>query len=313
MALSGYLEPVLRQRRLLVPSTWPPLCVLHLSDLHVRRSDPEGVRRQIRALARLERVPDLVCVTGDLCEQLPDAPLVADVLRGLRPRLGTFLVLGNHEYGAGAPKGGGVRKGLVSWAIGAMYRSVVSSSVAEGEAIAAALSELQLRVLCNAGLRVWVGGRPLWLAGVDSGWVGRADVSAAMRGRRADEGALVLVHEPEQAFPAVEHGADVVLAGHTHGGQVRLPGLGAPYWHRRDARLNVPAGVQSIAAAQLHISAGMGQLIPLRFRCPPELVWLDCVPVPSVAPRVVPGKQVPALPSRTISGVYASMGTSVPR
>ena len=97
MAVGEYLEPVSRQRRLLVPSTWPALSVLHLSDLHLRRSDPEGVRRQIRALARLERVPDLVCVTGDLCEQLPDAPLVAEVLCGLRPRLGTFLILGNHE------------------------------------------------------------------------------------------------------------------------------------------------------------------------------------------------------------------------
>jgi predicted MPP superfamily phosphohydrolase len=88
----------------------------------------------------------------------------------------------------------------------------------------------------------------------------------------------VLVHEAELAFPAIHHGADVVLAGHTHGGQVRLPLVGAPLWHRADPRLRRPAGVQPFGTGQLHISAGLGQLVPLRFGCPPELVELHCVP-----------------------------------
>jgi uncharacterized protein len=280
MAVVDSPTPVLRVRRLVVPPTWPALSVLHLSDLHLRRSDLAGARRQLQALSRLERIPDLVCVTGDLCEQLLDTPLVAHVLAALRPRLGTFLILGNHEYGAGAPSASRSRKALVARAMGTLYRSTLSSGIAEGEAIAGALSDLGLRVLGNAGVRLRLGDRSLWLAGIDSGWAGRANAAAALYERNPDEGSLVMVHEPELAFSAVEHGADVVLAGHTHGGQVCLPFLGAVYWHRRDSRLKVAAGVQSIGAAQLHISAGMGQFIPFRFRCPPELVWLDCVPLP---------------------------------
>ena len=127
----------------------------------------------------------------------------------------------------------------------------------------------------------------MWLAGVDDGWAARADVAASLRGRRLDEGALVLIHEPELVFSAAQHQADLVLAGHTHGGQVRLPVIGALYWHRSDRRLKFPAGVQPLGATQLHISAGMGQLMPIRFRCPPELVWLECVPVKDEPYRLI--------------------------
>jgi predicted MPP superfamily phosphohydrolase len=271
------LDPVTRFRRLQVPANWPALSVLHLSDLHLRRSDPRGLARQARALARLPGTPDLACVTGDLCEREADAPLVADLLRQVRPRLGTFVILGNHEYGAGAPAA--AARSLISRCLGAWYGPLLSSGPAEGDAIAATLQTLGVRVLRNAGVHLDTGSRSLWLGGVDSLWAGRADVPGAIHGRAADEGVLVMIHEPELVFHAIQGGADVVLAGHTHGGQVRLPVLGAPHWHRRDRRLTVPSGLQTFGAAQLHISAGTGQLVPLRLNCPSELVWLDCVPV----------------------------------
>lgn len=262
-----------------MPPTWPPLDILHLSDLHLRRSDRDLLRAQRRALSRLDRQPDLVCVTGDLCERTTDAPLVAELLGFLKPRLGTFAILGNHEYDAGSPiRRVDRRESLVASVLNTFYGPITSSGISEGEATGSALEELGVRILRNEGVHIQVGAGTLWLGGVDDGWAGRADVAAAMRGRRADEGALVLIHEPELAFSCAEHGADVVLAGHTHGGQVRLPFLGAPYWHRLDERLTVPAGVQRIGPALLHISAGLGQLMPLRYRCPPELVWLQCVP-----------------------------------
>jgi predicted MPP superfamily phosphohydrolase len=59
---------------------------------------------------------------------------------------------------------------------------------------------------------------------------------------------------------------------------VRVPLFGPLYWHRMDARLQIAAGVQSIGSSQLHVSAGMGQMVPLRVACPPELVWLRCQP-----------------------------------
>jgi hypothetical protein len=101
---------------------------------------------------------------------------------------------------------------------------------------------------------------------------------AAMQGRAPGEACLALIHEPELAFEAHAQGADLILAGHTHGGQVRLPLIGAPYTLRLDDRLAIASGFQRIGEAILHITAGLGHTIPLRFRCPPEAVWLECVP-----------------------------------
>jgi predicted MPP superfamily phosphohydrolase len=103
-------------------------------------------------------------------------------------------------------------------------------------------------------------------------------MQAAMQGRRPGEACLALIHEPDLAFEATEEGAELILAGHTHGGQVRLPLVGAPYTLRTDPRIAIAAGFQRIEAALLHITTGLGHTIPLRFLCPPEVVWLDCAP-----------------------------------
>ena len=125
----------------------------------------------------------------------------------------------------------------------------------------------------------------MWIAGCDSAWAGHADMQAAMRGRRAREACLALVHEPDLAFEAHAQGADLILAGHTHGGQVRLPFFGALYTLRMDPRIGIAAGFQRIEAGLLHITAGLGHTIPLRFGCPPEVVWLDCAPRPKQPPN----------------------------
>lgn len=104
---------------------------------------------------------------------------------------------------------------------------------------------------------------------------------AAVCGRQPGEACLALVHEPELGFSAQAMGADLILAGHTHGGQVRLPIIGAPYTHRVDQRIRIASGFQPIGESLLHISAGLDHTIPLRFGCPPEAVWLDCFPLAS--------------------------------
>jgi predicted MPP superfamily phosphohydrolase len=59
---------------------------------------------------------------------------------------------------------------------------------------------------------------------------------------------------------------------------VRLPFLGAPYTLRMDSRIAIASGFQRIERSLLHITAGLGHTIPVRFGCPPEIVWLDCEP-----------------------------------
>jgi len=278
-------RPVLRRRAVGVPASWPRLGILHLSDLHVQAHGDRLFGVQQALLRGLERQPDLVVVTGDLCETPDDVDRTLALLGTLRPRLGTYVVLGNHEHDAHGPRG--VHRSakptwvrLLNGALGAILPAPVRQP-GQAAHIAQQLGDGGVEVLSNRGVRVQIGGRSLWLAGADSGWAGRADLAAALRGRRPNEACLVLVHEPELAFAAEQYGAQLILAGHTHGGQVRFPLLGAPYTHRVDPRIRIARGFQSIGRSLLHISAGFGQTIPLRFGCPPEAVWLDCLPAAS--------------------------------
>jgi predicted MPP superfamily phosphohydrolase len=261
-------------------AAWPrDLSVVHISDLHVRRGDQRLLRTQKRALQGLH--PDLLCVTGDVCEKSEDIPLLVDLLKVVEPKLGTYVVLGNHEHNAPAPERlrrqhrGGVWR-LIHLLLNVMAPRVRSDGDHEGHAMADALRAAGFTVLDNEGVRVHKNGQSLWIAGCDSAWAGHADVEAAVRGRRPSEACLVLIHEPDLAFEAEAAGADLILAGHTHGGQVRLPMLGTPYTLRMDERIGIAAGFQRLEAGLLHITAGLGHTIPLRFGCPPEVVWLDC-------------------------------------
>jgi predicted MPP superfamily phosphohydrolase len=296
-ALLGYAvlgepyRPVFKRHRLPLPARWPvDLSILHISDLHVRRGDQRLLRVQSEALQGL--APDLLCVTGDVCEKVEDIPLLVDVLKQVRPRLGTYVVLGNHEHNAPAP--GRLRdehrRGV--WpAIGAIMRLVAPRLKSDGEheahAMADALRLAGITVLHNEGVRVRKNDQTLWIAGCDSAWAGHADMESAMRGRRPGEACLALIHEPDLAFEAESQGADLILAGHTHGGQIKLPLIGAPYTLRMDPRIAIASGFQRVEAGLLHITAGLGHTIPLRFGCPPEVVWMDCLADADAATGVI--------------------------
>lgn len=274
-------RPIFKRHNLSLPAGWPDLSVLHISDLHVRNGDQRLFRAQRAALAGLK--PDLLCVTGDVCEKVADIHMVVELLRTVTPRLGTFVVLGNHEHNAPLPvhlrelHQRGWHKALAKL-LHTFAPRLRSDGEDEGHAMADALRAAGITVLHNEGQRVVANGQSLWIAGCDSAWAGHADMQAAMHGKRPGEACLALIHEPDLAFEAGELGGDLILAGHTHGGQVRLPLIGALYTLRMDPRIAVAAGFQRIEAALLHITTGLGHTIPLRFGCPPEVVWLACAP-----------------------------------
>jgi uncharacterized protein len=275
-------RPIFKRHRLSLSANWPKdISIVHISDLHVRRGDQRLLRSQKQALRSL--APDLLCVTGDVCEKVEDIHLLIDLLNTVKPALGTYVVLGNHEHNAPLPEHLRREHKRPIWrAIGGLLHLVAPRVRSEGEheahAMADALRAAGLSVLHNEGVRVRKHGQSLWIAGCDSAWAGHADMDAAMLGRRPGEACLALIHEPDLAFDARDLGADLILAGHTHGGQIRLPLVGAPYTLRMDPRIAIAAGFQRIGAGLLHITAGLGHTIPLRFGCPPEVVWLDCTP-----------------------------------
>jgi predicted MPP superfamily phosphohydrolase len=272
-------RPIFKRHRLSLPSSWPGLSIVHISDPHVRSGDLRLFRAQRAALEGL--TPDLLCVTGDVCEKVADIHLVVELLRTVKPRLGTFVVLGNHEHNAPLPlhlrdlHRRGWRK-AIGRLLGALAPRLRSDGEHEGHAMADALREAGITVLHNEGRRVLANGQSLWIAGCDSAWAGHADMQAAMLGKLPGEACLALIHEPDLAFEAGELGGDLILAGHTHGGQVQFPLVGALYTLRMDPRILIAAGFQRIEEALLHITTGLGHTIPLRFRCPPEVVWLEC-------------------------------------
>jgi predicted MPP superfamily phosphohydrolase len=275
-------RPVFKRHRLKVQRPWPgKLSIVHISDLHVRSGDPRLLRAQKAALRGLE--PDLLCVTGDICEKVADIHLVVELLETVKPRLGTFVVLGNHEHNAPLPlhlRGlyqSGWRN-VVGKVLHFFAPKLKSDGDHEGHAMAEALQAAGINVLHNVGKRIELDpdtGGSIWIAGCDSAWAGHADMLAAMNGRRPGEPCLALIHEPDLAFDARAEGADFILAGHTHGGQVRLPLFGALYTMRGDPRIAIAAGFQRIGSGLLHITAGLGHTIPLRFLVRPEVVWLD--------------------------------------
>jgi predicted MPP superfamily phosphohydrolase len=221
--------------------------VLQLSDLHFRQRP----RLQECLLALASRsAPDLVVITGDLIDREADMDACLAFLAELhdRTRAPVVTVPGNWEHRIFPTKAG-----IAKW-----YERVRG----EGRAT----------VLVNESVCLRRGDGSLWLVGTDDPYFGHADLAASFDGVPDDACALVLTHAPE-AFEELARWkqARLVLAGHTHGGQVCLPLVGP---------LRVPSrygtrfahGLFRIGGALFYVNEGIGTShMPVRFLCPPEL------------------------------------------
>jgi len=235
-----------------LPEALRGLRIVHLSDLHIGN----GLEEE-RLAALVERVnamePDLVALTGDLFDF--DPRHVEDGARrlgGLRARLGVYAVLGNHDHYTG--------RELVAEALG---RHAPGVQLLRGDLV---------RVPGDA---------PFYLAGVDdpgADWTARgvllAELEALREGFPADGPVVLLIHRPE-AFPQAQQlGFPLVLAGHTHGGQLALPGSG----HLNLARIitRYHRGLYRENGSILYVNRGIGVAGPaIRFNCPREIATIE--------------------------------------
>lgn len=241
-------DPVVRQAQVaLLPPDAPEkrLRILLMSDIHVAGPDmpPSRLARIVRLANALK--PDVVLIAGDFISEkrlaatlYPFAEAAAP-LAGLRSRYGTFAVLGNHDHWSGAAE---ARAGL---------------------------RQAGVRVLDNAAMRAG----PLVIGGLDDAYTGHADLETTVRAMALLGGEPVLLSHSPDPFPSVPARVKLMLAGHTHCGQIRLPFVGAiSYMSAYGDRY--ACGVAVEAGKTLVVGAGLGtSLLPLRLGAVPDM-WL---------------------------------------
>jgi predicted MPP superfamily phosphohydrolase len=250
-----------------------PLRVLHLSDLHML-PDQAGKQRWISGLADLD--PDLVVNTGDNLAHQQAVPAVLRALGPLLAKPGVF-VFGSNDYYAPKPKNP-VRYLTRS-------RKRTRGVPLPWQDLRAAFVERGWLDITHVRRGFTVTGQSVVAAGVDDPHL-RRDRYAEIAGQPDPRAALRLgvTHSPEprvlDAF--AQDGYDLVLAGHTHGGQLRLPGYGAIVTNCDLDRTRARGASRWGAHTWLHVSAGLGTspYAPVRFACPPEASLLTLVPRP---------------------------------
>lgn len=251
-----------------------PLRVLHLSDLHLA---PWQARKidWVRSLAAL--APDLVVLTGDLMGHVQARGSLFFALKPLIEAAPTVFVHGSNDYY------GPILKNPLKYLVAPSRLSTRAQDIDNG-ALTEGLEQLGAININNAAAALTLRGTPVELLGLNDPHIRYDDVdrmrqSLATLDRPADPAPLRLgvLHAPyqESLGDLLDDGADLILAGHTHGGQVRVPGLGA-----LTANCDLPnAQARGLSvwydahrAAFLNVSAGLGNSIyaPVRFACRPE-------------------------------------------
>ncbi|MGQ9497655.1 MAG: metallophosphoesterase [Desulfotomaculales bacterium] len=230
-----------------LPAELDGLTIVQISDLHYgfgRFRSKESVTQITRLISSLH--PDLIVFTGDLLDRSA-APALADTLplKGVEAPLGVYAVMGNHDHHFGKEK------------------------------IARSLAEAGLEVLVNRSVRVQKGGRHFWLIGLDDPLTGDPDLAKAMAPIPPGDFKILLVHTPDFAPQVARAGIQLQLSGHSHGGQIRLPGVGAMYCPPLGREY--PLGLREVpgSSTRVYTNRGLGTtVLPLRLFCPPEVTLL---------------------------------------
>jgi predicted MPP superfamily phosphohydrolase len=219
-----------------LPAALDGLRIGQITDLHL--GGPYNAANVRWAVAQMRRAqPDLLVLTGDFVSRHAAVPELKELLGGLHAPLGMYAVPGNHDY----------------------YEGI--------EDITATLTALGVEMLLNRSVPLRWGQGVLWLLGLDDVWEGEANLDAALAGLPPQAFSLLLCHVPDFVEQASQRGIAVQLSGHTHGGHLRLPLLGAFCVPRHGLRYQ--RGLAQVGATTLYVSRGIGGM-PLRFGCAPE-------------------------------------------
>ena len=240
-----------------LPPAFAGFRIVQLSDFHCGRRVSPGYLAEAVNLAQAQR-PDIIVLTGDFVHRgYRYVEQVARVLGRLAAPDGVYAVLGNHDFSVRNSLG--IRR----------YRRLHL-------AVTAALSAQGIRVLENRAVPLRRGDAMLNLVGVADLWSRVCDLERAFRGLSPDVPNVVLAHNPRTAEHLGQRRCDLMLSGHTHGGQVNWPGVGRPMLGRRARQF--AAGLYHYNDTLIYVNKGVGFGVRFRFGVRPEVALLELQP-----------------------------------
>ncbi len=242
-----------------LPVEFNGMTVAVVSDIHAgtRNTDRATVARVVARTNALQA--DVIVVLGDVIHSAANANLYLPVLAGLEAKDGVYACLGNHEHGFV----------WYSRYLGA-YRSP------SADRWRALYAEAGIQLLVNEAKPLPRGQSRIWLLGVDDAYSGNDDLGAALAQANTSELCLALSHSPDIVDDPQVRNVDLVLAGHTHGGQVKLPRVGPLFAPCRQSRRRA-AGLVRTGGTTMYVTRGAGEAFPLRINCPREISLVSLV------------------------------------
>ncbi|WJH32284.1 metallophosphoesterase [Paenibacillus sp. CC-CFT747] len=230
-----------------LPAAFHGMRVVQFSDTHLGKYYSVNRLAHMAELVQRQK-PDLICFTGDLFDSQYGRvnPGIIPILSRLKAELGKFAVLGNHDMRLGA------------------------------DSVRDVLEKADFTVLVNGNRPVGKGGERFRVAGVDEMIYGQPDLKKALIGAKQEEFVLLLCHEPDFADTAMKFSVDLQLSGHSHGGQIRIPGIGSLFTPELGQKYSI--GLYSFEEKGFHVYTNRGigtTLFPIRLHCRPEITVFE--------------------------------------
>lgn len=237
-----------------LPNAFDGYTILHLSDLHINKL---GMLEKRTMELIGQREVDACIITGDVTTNPRASDTFRRVCSAIKHRDPIYMVLGNSEH--------------KPWV--------------DTQTLTEALSFPGLNILINSSMTINRGTEKITLVGIDDPYSRLDDIEKAYNGVDSDDFIIFLTHCPSKAPDGIKRGADLILSGHTHGGQVRLPYIGVLWTHMRSNKklndgLYMPDDLKRILKTDpgdsiLYVSRGVGtSRIHIRFLCPPEITYI---------------------------------------
>lgn len=255
---SYFLEPywpaIERLKLEFPPADNPPagLKIVQLSDIHLSSIVPDSyIAECIEDVNEFK--PDIVLLTGDyITRSRKYAASISKLFKRLQAGVGVFASLGNHDGG--------------DWA------GFSTDTVVE------ALQKAKIRVLINESLELEYAGKQFTLVGLGDVWAGQFEPSPAFENAPPDSFTITLSHNPDTLRDLRDYRTDLVLCGHTHGGQVCIPLFGPPILPVKDKQYS--SGLYREEKRLIYVNRGLGLLKRVRFNCRPEITCIEIAHAP---------------------------------